>query len=152
YYQGYNRTADPGDNFMIPFGKAKVVREGTDATIVAWGALVQKSLDAAKEMNEKGFSVEVIDLRTLAPFDMEAIKKSLAKTHRVMIAHEEHKTSGFAGEIAARINEECFEELDAPILRVCSQDTHVAYNPGLEDVILPQVRHVKEVLEKLLDY
>lgn len=152
YYQGYNRTADPGDNYMIPFGKARIAREGTDATIVTWGALVQKSLDAAKEMNEKGFSVEVIDLRTLAPFDMEAIKKSLSKTHRIMIAHEEHKTSGFAGEIAARINEECFEELDAPILRVCSQDTHVAYNPGLEDVILPQVRHVKEMLEKLLNY
>lgn len=152
YYQGYNRTADPGEEFMIPFGKARIVKEGKDATIVAWGALVQKSLDAAKEIEAKGKSVEVIDLRTLAPFDFEAIKKSLSKTHRIMIAHEEHKTSGFAGEIAARINEECFTELDAPILRVCSKDTHVAYNPGLEEVILPQTSDVKEMLEKLLSF
>lgn len=152
YYQGYNRTADPGNNYMIPFGKAKTVREGKDATIVCWGALVQKSVEAAKKLAEDGYSVEVIDLRTLAPFDMEAIKTSLAKTNRLMIAHEEHKTSGFAGEIAARVNEECFELLDAPILRVCSKDTHVAYNPGLEDVILPQVSDVLEMTRKLLEY
>ena len=153
YYQGYNRTADPGDNYMIPFGKARIAKSGSDATIVAWGALVQKSIDAAKSAEEEtGKSVEVIDLRTLAPFDMEAIKESLSKTHRIMIAHEEHKTSGFAGEIAARINEECFEELDAPILRVASKDTHVAYCPQLEEVILPQVSDVRETLSKLLSY
>lgn len=153
YYQGYNRTADPGDNYMIPFGKANTVREGSDATIVAWGALVQKSIDAAKKIQEEtGKTVEVIDLRTLAPFDMEAIKESLAKTNRIMICHEEHKTSGFAGEIAARINEECFESLDAPILRVCSKDTHVAYNPALEEVILPQTNDVYNELKKLLEY
>ena len=111
YYQGYNRTADPGEDFMIPFGKAKVVREGADATIVCWGALVQKSLEAARTLEEEGYSVEVIDLRTLAPFDMDAITASLKKTNRIMIAHEETKTSGFAGEIAASINERCFEYL-----------------------------------------
>lgn len=152
YYQGYNRTADPGDDYMIPFGKARIAREGKDATIVAWGALVQKSIEAAKKMEAQGFSVEVIDLRTLAPYDFEAIKKSITKTSRLMIAHEEHKTSGFAGEIAARVNEECFELLDAPILRVAALDVHCAYNPGLEDVILPQVSHVEETLEKLLKY
>jgi len=153
YYQGYNRTADPGEDFMIPFGKAKVVKEGTDATIVAWGALVQKSVDAAKKVEEElGVKVEVIDLRTLAPFDMNSIKESLAKTNRIMICHEEQKTSGFAGEIAARINEECFSSLDAPILRVCSMDTHVAYNPGLEEVILPQTNNVYDKLKELLSF
>lgn len=153
YYQGYNRSADPGENYMIPFGKARTVRKGSDATIIAWGALVQKSVDAAKRIeDETGKTVEVIDPRTLAPFDMDAVKESLAKTNRIMICHEEHKTSGYAGEIAARINEECFEELDAPILRVCSKDTHVAYCPSLEDVILPQVDDVYNELKKLLDY
>jgi len=152
YYQGYNRTSDPGPDFMIPFGKANIVKEGKNATVVAWGALVQKSIDAAKRLEEDGHSVEVIDLRTLAPFDMETIKKSLAKTNRLMIAHEEHKTSGFAGEITARVNEECFSSLDAPILRVCSKDTHVAYCPGLEEVILPQTNDVYDKLKELLEY
>ena len=153
YYQGYNRAADVGDEYMIPFGKAKIVRTGSDATIVAWGALVQKSIEAAKKCEAAtGKTVEVIDLRTLAPYDFEAIKKSISKTSRLMIAHEEHKTSGFAGEIAARINEECFEYLDAPILRVGAMDVHCAYNPALEDLILPQISHVEEVLNKLLNY
>jgi 2-oxoisovalerate dehydrogenase E1 component len=153
YYQGYNRAADVGDEYMIPFGKAKVVREGSDATIVAWGALVQKSIEAAKRCEAAtGKTVEVIDLRTLAPYDFEAIRKSISKTSRLMIAHEEHKTSGFAGEITARVNEECFELLDAPILRVGAMDVHCAYNPALEDLILPQISHVEEVLTKLLKY
>lgn len=152
YYQGYNRAADPGEEYMIPFGKARIAREGSDATIVAWGALVQKSIEAAKKLEAEGKSVEVIDLRTLAPYDFAAIQKSLSKTHRLMICHEEHKTSGFAGEIAARVNEECFELLDAPILRVGALDVHCAYNPGLEDLILPQVSHVEETLRKLLSF
>jgi 2-oxoisovalerate dehydrogenase E1 component len=153
YYQGYNRAADPGEEFMIPFGKARIAREGKDATIVAWGALVQKSIEAAKKLEAlTGKTVEVIDLRTLAPYDFEAIKKSISKTSRLMIAHEEHKTSGFAGEIAARVNEECFELLDAPILRVGALDVHCAYNPALEDLILPQISHVEEILTKLLKY
>lgn len=153
YYQGYNRTADPGENFMIPFGKARIVKEGSDATVVAWGALVQKSVDAAKKLEEEtGKTIEVIDPRTLNPFDMDSIKKSLSKTNRLLICHEEHKTSGYAGEITARVNEECFEDLDAPILRVASKDTHVAYNPGLEEVILPQTNDVYTELKKLLEY
>ena len=152
YYQGYNRTADPGDEYMIPFGKAKIVKQGTDATIVTWGALVHKSLEAAKELEAKNKSIEVIDLRTLAPFDMDAIGESLAKTNRILIAHEETKISGFAGEIAARINEECFDFLDAPILRVAAKDVHVAYSPDLEEEILPQSSDIVEALNKLLEY
>lgn len=152
YYQGYNRSAMADDNFMIPFGKARVAKEGTDATIIAWGALVQKSLDAARKLEVEGKSVEVIDLRTLAPFDMDAIKLSLSKTNRIMIAHEETKTSGFAGEIAACINETCFEALDAPILRVTAKDCHVAYCPSHEEVLIPQTNDVEETLRKLLAY
>ena len=153
YYQGYNRTADPGEEYMIPFGKARIAKQGADATVVAWGALVQKSIDAAKKIEaETGKTVEVIDLRTLAPFDMDSIKKSLEKTNRLLICHEETKTSGFAGEIAACVNEECFEALDAPILRVAAKDSHVAYCPTSEDYILPQVSDVYEQLNKLLSY
>jgi 2-oxoisovalerate dehydrogenase E1 component len=152
YYQGYNRSADPGEEYMIPFGKARVAREGKHATVVCWGALVQKSIEAAKELAQEGFEIEVIDARTIAPFDMETVKKSLAKTNRLLVAHEEHKTSGYAGEICARVNEECFELLDAPVLRVASQDVHVAYCPDLEEVILPQVSDVTTALRKLVKY
>ena len=152
YYQGYNRSADPGEDFMIPFGKARVVKEGKSATIVCWGALVQKSVEAAKELEKEGFSIEILDARTIAPFDYEAVKKSISKTHRLLICHEEHKTSGYAGEIAAWVNENCFEKLDAPILRVCSKDVHVAYCPDLEEVILPQTSDVLTALRKLVSY
>ena len=153
YYQGRDRMADPGEEFMIPFGKARVVKEGKDATIVAWGALVSLSLEAVGKVEESmGKSVEVIDPRTLAPFDMEAVKLSLSKTHRILICHEENKTSGFAGEISARINEECFESLDAPIGRIYSEDSPVPYCPDLENVVLPQVEDIEEKLKALLLY
>ena len=152
YYQGQNRTSDPGDDYMIPFGRAKILREGQDATVITWGALVQKSIDAAKKLEQEGYSVEVIDARTLAPFDMETLSESLAKTNRLLIAHEECQTSGFAGEIAALVNEQCFDSLDAPIMRVTSKDSHVAYCPDLEEDILPQVSDIFDKLHELLNY
>ncbi|MCP4912701.1 MAG: dehydrogenase [Oligoflexia bacterium] len=153
YYQGYNRSQTADEEYMIPFGKARTALEGADATVVTWGALVQKSIDAAKKINaDTGKTVEVIDLRTLAPFDMDAIKESLKKTNRLLIAHEDVKTCGFAGEIAARVNEECFESLDAPILRVAAKDSHIAYCPSSEDYILPQVDDVYQQISKLLQY
>lgn len=152
YYQGYNRSQRMSDDYMIPFGKARVASEGKDITVLCWGALVQKSLDAAKEMAKEGVSVEVIDARTLVPFDMGTLKTSLAKTNRLLVAHEETKTSGFAGEIAARVNEECFELLDAPIKRVTAKDSHIAYCPQLEEDILPQVSDVVMALRDLARY
>lgn len=153
YYQGYNRADYPGEDYMIPFGKARIAREGSDVTVLCWGALVQKAIDAAKKLEqEDGLSVEVIDARTIVPFDMETLKKSLQKTNRLLVAHEETKTSGFAGEIAARVNEECFEELDAPIMRLTTPDSHIAYCPQLEDVLLPQVSDVVESIQKLAKY
>jgi len=153
YYQGYNRCADPGNNFMIPFGKARIVKEGKDATIITWGALVQKSLEAVKKIESEGkVTIEVIDARTLAPFDYETVFNSLKKTNRLLVAHEEHLTSGFAGEIIAEINDKVFEYLDAPVLRVASKDTHVAYCPDLEEVILPQIDDVYSQLTRLVAY
>ena len=153
YYQGHNRTADPGNDFMIPFGRGRLVHEGQDATIVAWGALVSKALEAAGKIErDMGKSVEIIDPRTLVPFDMGMVKTSLAKTGRLLVCHEETKTSGFAGEIAARVNEECFESLDAPIGRVCAKDSHVPYCPSSEEYVLPRVDDIVGALVSLLDY
>ncbi len=147
YYQGYNRTIDKGDDYLVPFGKGHILQKGTLLTIVCWGALVQKSIEAVR-----GMDVEVIDLRTIVPLDMEIIKESLRKTNRLLIVHEEVKTSGFAGEISARIFEECFEYLDAPVLRVTAKDCHVAYCPDLEEEILPQVSDIKSKVEEILSY
>ena len=153
YYQGYNRCADPGEEFMIPFGKGRLVKEGGDVTLIAWGALVSRALEASKRVEEQtGKTIEIIDPRTLVPFDMALVKISLSKTGRLLICHEETKTSGFAGEIAARVHEECFESLDAPIGRVCARDSHIAYCPDLEEYILPGVDDIVEALISLIHY
>ncbi|MGH7506562.1 MAG: transketolase C-terminal domain-containing protein, partial [Longimicrobiales bacterium] len=152
YRQVYNKGRDPGPDFMIPFGKAKVVREGSDLTVIACGALVKRSLDAARIAGEQGISVEVIDLRTLNPLDMETIATSVRKTSRVIVAHEDSLSWGIGAEIAARIADQLFEWLDAPIRRVASLDTWVAYAPRLEDAILPQVDDVWKAIEALAKY
>jgi len=149
YRQVYNKGRYPGPNFMIPFGKAKVVREGTDVTVVTCGAVVKRSLDAAKIAEEHGISVEVIDLRSLNPLDMETIADSVRKTNRVVIAHEDALSWGIGSEIAARIADELFPWLDAPVKRVASLDTWVAYSPELEDVILPQTHDVWKAIQEI---
>lgn len=152
YYQGYNRAAYPGDDFMIPFGKANVVREGTDLTIVAWGHLVNRSLDVAKTLAKEGKQVEVIDLRTLSPLDIDTVLASVKKTNRVLIAHEEHVFGGFGGEISAQISEAVFDYLDAPVKRIGSKFCWVAYAPNLEQDILPQNDDVLEAARNVLKY
>lgn len=142
YRQVYNKGVYPGPDYMIPFGKAKVVRPGKDLTLVTCGALVKRSLDAARQAADQGVEVEVIDLRTLSPLDMETIAASVKRTNRVLIVHEDALSFGIGAEIAARVADDCFPWLDAPVKRVASMDTWVAYAPELEDVILPQVPDV----------
>jgi 2-oxoisovalerate dehydrogenase E1 component len=152
YRQAYNKSQYPPDDFMIPFGKAKTVREGTDLTIVTYGALVQRSLVAARNAEQQGIKVEVIDLRTLAPYDWEAIAASVRKTSKLIVAHEDTRTHGFGAEVAARVSEELFEHLDAPVRRVAALDTFVAYAPQLEDAILPQADDVYRAITELYGY
>jgi len=139
YRQTYNKGANPGPGFMIPFGKAKVVREGTDVTVVTYGATVQRAVAAANQAADAGgASVEVIDLRSLSPWDHETVYASVKKTGRVIVAYEDSLSWGYGAEIAARIADDCFAWLDAPVRRVASQDVWVGYAPQLEDAILPQ--------------
>lgn len=153
YRETWGRAPYPGPDFAIPFGKAKVVREGRDMTIVTYGALVPRSLQAAdKAAREHGIEVEVIDLRTLNPYDWEAIATSVRKTSRVIVAHEDMISWGFGAEIAARIADELFEDLDAPVKRVGALDTFVAYQPIIEDTILPQVEDVYKSILALKAY
>jgi len=153
YRQTYNKAPNPGPNFMIPFGKAKVVREGSDVTVVTYGAVVQRAVTAARELEEAGGpSVEVIDLRTLSPVDWETIYNSVRKTSRVVVAYEDSLSWGYGAEIAARIADEAFEWLDAPVRRLAATDTFVAYAPELEDVILPQVQDVKTAVQEITAY
>ena len=153
YRQTYNKAPNPGPNFMIPFGKAKVVREGTDLTVVTYGAVVQRTLVAAKELEERtGASVEVIDLRSLSPVDWETIFASVRKTSRVIVAYEDSLSWGYGAEIAARIADETFAWLDAPVRRVASTDTFVAYAPDLEEVILPQSERIRAAMEEVLGW
>ncbi|MDQ3080705.1 MAG: dehydrogenase E1 component subunit alpha/beta [Gemmatimonadota bacterium] len=152
YRQTYNKSANPGPNFMIPFGKAKVVREGTDVTLVTYGATLQRAMTAANAVADEGISVEVIDLRTLSPWDREAVFESVKKTSRVIVAYEDSISWGYGAEIAAEVANECFAWLDAPVRRVASTDTFVGYAPQLEDAILPQVEDFKAAYRDIAKY
>jgi 2-oxoisovalerate dehydrogenase E1 component len=152
YRQPYNRSAYPGPDFTIPFGKARVAREGHDASVITYGALVHRTEVAAAELAREGISIEIIDLRSLSPYDWDAIARTVAKTHRVLVAYEDMISWGYGAEIAARISDELFDQLDAPVRRVAALDTFCAYHPKLEDVILPQTQSVRRALEQLLSY
>jgi 2-oxoisovalerate dehydrogenase E1 component len=154
YREPYNRSPHPGDDFTIPFGQARVVKPGRSLTVVTYGALVQKTLSAATQVERRNpeASVEILDLRSLAPYDWEAIRASVEKTSRVVVAHEDTVSWGYGAELAARIADELFDCLDAPVRRVGALDTWVGYHPRLEAAILPQTETIADAIERLLGY
>jgi 2-oxoisovalerate dehydrogenase E1 component len=152
YRQTYNKGEYPGADYMVPFGKASVRRDGTDVVVITYGALVQRSLLAAQQAEKDGISVMVMDLRSIVPYDWEGIATAVAKTSRVIVAHEDQLTCGFGAELSARIGEELFEYLDAPVKRVAALDTPVAYCPDLEEVILPQSADVLRAIQDVARY
>ena len=149
YRQGFAASPEPDENYLLPFGKARIVQEGNDVTIITWGALVQKSIEAARNT---GLSVEIIDLRTLNPLDMETILTSLQNTSRVIVAHEDNLNNGFGAEIAARISDKGFKYLDAPIKRVASKDAPVAYAEVLENELLVQTSWIENALKEIVEF
>jgi 2-oxoisovalerate dehydrogenase E1 component len=152
YRQTYNKGEYPGANYMVPFGKSAVRREGEDVVVITWGALVQRSLLAAQQAEKDGISVMVIDLRTIMPFDWQKIASAVASTNRVVIAHEDQLTGGFGAELSARIAGDLFPHLDAPIRRVAALDTPVAYYPDLEEAILPQSSDILKAIRETAAY
>ena len=150
YRETYGRAVYPGPDYCIPFGKAKIVRPGKDLTVITYGAVVPRALQAAQKIHrDKGIDVELIDLRSLSPYDWEAIAESVRKTNRVIVAHEDMRSWGYGAELAARISDELFHDLDAPVRRVASMDVFVAYQPLLEDVILPQPDDLYKAMDDL---
>ncbi|MCI0633116.1 MAG: dehydrogenase E1 component subunit alpha/beta [Actinobacteria bacterium] len=152
YRQGYNRDPMPPPDWLLPFGKAAHVTRGDRATIVTWGATVHRSQLAAHDIDPEGGAIEIIDLRTITPWDHELVGESVARTGRVLVVHEDTLTCGFGAEVAAWIADECFEDLDAPVWRLAATDTHVPYEPTLEQAVLPQVDDIARDLTRLLAY
>jgi 2-oxoisovalerate dehydrogenase E1 component len=147
--QAYTKDPYPGPDYVVPLGKGAIVQEGSDLTIVTYGATVERSRRAAEQLDA---SVEIIDLRCLLPWDQELVGESVAKTGRVMVVHEDIRTCGFGAEVVSWIAQECFSDLDAPVARVGALDCHVAYEPTLEDAILPQPADIAEVARTVLAY
>jgi 2-oxoisovalerate dehydrogenase E1 component len=152
YRQTYNKSPYPGADHSIPFGRARIVREGSDLTVVTYGALVERSLRAANAVAETGPQAEVIDLRSLNPFDWDTVAASIRKTGRALVAYEDPISFGYGAEIAALVADRLFEHLDAPVRRVAALDLFVAYEPGLEDAILPQVENLRRAMAELAAY
>jgi 2-oxoisovalerate dehydrogenase E1 component len=153
YRETFGRSPYPGPEYMVPFGKAKVLQEGSDLTVVTYGAVVPRALQAAQRLQrEQGISVELVDLRTLNPYDWEAIATSVRKTNRVLVAYEDTLSWGYGAEIAALIADELFEDLDAPVRRIAAKDVFVAYQPLLEDEILPQSEDIERAMLELAEF
>jgi 2-oxoisovalerate dehydrogenase E1 component len=152
YRQGYNRDPLPPSDWLLPFGKGTHITRGDRVTVVTWGATVHRAQLAATAVDPDGGGVEIVDLRTITPWDREIVGESVARTGRVLVLHEDTLTCGFGAEVAAWIADECFEHLDAPVWRLAAADTHVAYEPTLEDAILPQVDDIARDLRRLLSY
>jgi 2-oxoisovalerate dehydrogenase E1 component len=152
YRQTYNRSPYPGPDYMIPFGKAKLVREGTDVSIVTYGSLVGRAGQAAKRLEQEEIQAEILDLRSLQPYDWELISASVKKTNRVLVLHEDNVSWGYGAEIAARIADELFEFLDAPVRRLAGKDVYIPYHPVLEDAVLPQPADIVQAVKELAAY
>jgi 2-oxoisovalerate dehydrogenase E1 component len=149
YRQTHNKGEDPGPDFMIPFAKARLAREGSRLSVITYGSTVHRAHQAARQAQEEGLDVEILDLRSLNPYDWEAVARTVRKTRRVLVAHEDTRSWGYGAELAARIADELFFELDAPVKRLAAKDTWVAYHPSLEDQILPQVQDFLEAYRAL---
>jgi 2-oxoisovalerate dehydrogenase E1 component len=152
YRQPYAKGPYPGSDYMVPLGRARVHRAGSDLTLVTWGALVRRSEMAAKLLEAEGIDVEILDLRSLAPWDVEAVLESVRRTSRCLVVHEDHVTCGFGAEVCARVAEDAFPWLDAPVQRVAGLDAPVAYSPVLEDVTLPQTEDVVTAVRRLMSW
>lgn len=150
-YRKIKQEVPPGE-YTVPLGKAAVVRPGTDASVIAYGSAVHMALEAAEQLADRGVNVEVVDIRTLVPYDEESVVASVRKTGRVLVAHEAVLTGGFGGEVAARIAQHCFEWLDAPIVRVAAFDSPTPLAPTLESAVLPNASKILAALEQLLGY
>jgi 2-oxoisovalerate dehydrogenase E1 component beta subunit len=150
----YRRVKEdvPADDYVVPLGKARVARQGTDIAVITYGAMVWTALEAAAQLEKEGISLEVVDLRTLLPYDEQAVLASVRKCNKVMLLHEDTRTGGMAGELAALISEEAFEDLDGPIVRVTSPDTPIPFSPPLEEFFLPNAQKVAAAARKLAAY
>ncbi|ROL56308.1 tungsten formylmethanofuran dehydrogenase, partial [Bacteroidetes/Chlorobi group bacterium ChocPot_Mid] len=153
YRLPYSTTIEPDENYLIPFGKGKIVKSGSDLTIVTWGMAVKDSLNAAKEIEKNtNKTIEIIDLRTIIPWDKELVFESIKKTNRVLVVHEDTKTNGFGGEIAATIAEEAFRFLDAPVIRHAAKDSHIPYAPAYELDVLPTQEKIEKDIQRILSF
>jgi 2-oxoisovalerate dehydrogenase E1 component len=152
YRQSSAQSPEPDKDYLLPFGKAKIVKQGDDLTVLSYGVSLWDSLLAAKKLEEEGFSVEVIDLRTIIPLDKETIFNSVKKTGKAIVIHEDTFTAGFGAEIAALIADNCFQYLDGPVKRVAAKDSHIPYSPILEDAILPGRKQIYNEIKDLLEY